>query len=197
MWHCSSPVLTGCVTILRRASFPSFCHPASSMTRFLIISGFPLTFGQRVRSLPNFSKWKNISHTYVPFKSQFTFDDTHGFLFRQNLFEVNFRSLISSPSPSLPGHLQSMWIFVVYSVFTLCLLCLYQCQLVGQQAMSHWLRHHCCPAGRTYLSMQYDLHTNFQSLLNMPTSFSATKHLLVLCCFTDSSREEPLLFHKF
>ena len=76
VWHCSSPVLTGCVTTLRRQPFPSFSHyraPASPMTCFPVVSGFPLTFGQRARPLPNFSKWKNISRMYVIFKSQVHF----------------------------------------------------------------------------------------------------------------------------
>lgn len=51
---CSLLVLTGCVTTMRGAFFPLFSHyaaPASSITRFPIIPGFPLTFQQRTRPL--------------------------------------------------------------------------------------------------------------------------------------------------
>lgn len=146
---------------------PLFSHctsPSSSMTHFPIISGFPLTFGQRARPLSIFSKWKNISYMCVTFKSQVHFWWQSQFPLQRPVLKPTSDDLLTrlytpAQSPQPVGG-----IFFVYSIFINV-----NWQDNGQcHIKADVTAVLCTPVGRTYLSTQHDLQTNFQSLLNIP-----------------------------
>lgn len=94
---CSLLVLTGCITTTRRGFFPLFSHYAAPASSITFSYNFRISFhlSTKDKAVINFSKWKNISHMYVIFRSQVHFGDSHGFPFRKTLSEVISRLLIN------------------------------------------------------------------------------------------------------
>lgn len=126
------------------------------------------------KAVINFSKWKNISHMYVIFKSQIHFSDSLVSPSERLFLKLYPGYLLTSFYPSSYWHLQCVHgIFRVYS------------DLVGVNWQDN--RCHCCPVGRTDLSEKHDLHTQ-HVWTHLTISSSATKHSLAFSSLTGQTK---------